>query len=167
MDSVNCIEGCRCSEGSHSGTLPILGPFSGPWIGIEQWKQVHLGTSTAVNEPGCMAASSPCPLRDDPYDTTILCVGRPWVMPLSEQDLDSIGPMRATKESQTLRGQSLRNLANAQRDGSQNVDITTIFTKMSPERRRIRCKERRIVQRISNVPQPCRVEMHCAKRLLG
>jgi hypothetical protein len=190
MDSINCIEDCRCVEGSNSGTSPILGPFSGPWIGteqwkkahrsispilgpfsgpwisVEQWKHIHLGTSTVVHEPGCMTASSRCPLQDDPYDATVIRVGRPWVMPLSEQDLDNIGPMAATKESQSLQ-QSLRDLANAQGDGSQNVDVSTIFPKMSRARRRIRCKERRIVFKISNVPQPWRAEMYCARRSLG
>ena len=186
MNLINCMH-----EESDSGTSPILGPFSGPWSGSEQWtqarpctspvlglfsgpwvgveqlKKVYRGTSTVVDGPGCMRVSSQCSLQDNPYDTTFIRLGRPWVMPWEtpflEEDFDDISPMGTTKESQVLRDRSLRGLANAQRDGSQNADAPMIFSKMSRARRLIRCKGRRIAFKTSNVPQPWRAEIYCAR----
>jgi hypothetical protein len=34
---------------------PFLGPFSGPWKGVEHWKRVHLGTTAAAETPDAPA----------------------------------------------------------------------------------------------------------------
>lgn len=159
MGPIESSEDCRCAEGDNPSSAPILGPFAGPWMSVAKWKQTHLRTSTVVEEPGCVATSSQCPLQDDPYDATVIRLGKPWAMPLSGQDFDSIGPTGATKESQKLRDQSLRDLANAQRDGSQDVNVPLLFSKLSGAQRRVRWKARHLVFKTFNAPQPRRAEI--------
>lgn len=155
--SEDCGEDCRCAEGDNFSSSPILGPFAGPWVSVEQWKQAYLlRTSTVIDEPGCMATSSQCPLQDNPYDATTVRLGKPWV-------IDNIGPTGATKESQRFRNQSLRDLVVAQREGPQAVNVPLIFSKMSRARQRIGWKARRLVFKTFKAPQPRRAEI-CSER---
>ncbi|EAQ90060.1 predicted protein [Chaetomium globosum CBS 148.51] len=47
--SEDCGEEGRCAEGDNFSSSPILGPFAGPWVSVEQWKQAYLLLTTALD----------------------------------------------------------------------------------------------------------------------